>query len=189
MAPAYRSSPEAAATSSNSFITHHNPRRRFFTVGVARSTSVTSERRRPVHAAFNRVEHGPGLNSFRNLSEEAEPGCQKQDPSLRLGTRFKWNMACFSDHRSATNTVLEQKEDDRMFLQNSLLTIESPSRSNERLRSAILNCICPECGGGLSMAAEPLRCRGRCGMDWRPVWILICQSNRSQSRNRLKPVA
>src|SRR5947207_9961448 len=96
-------------------------------------------------------------------------------------------MACFLDHRSATNTVLEEKEDDRMFSKNSLLRMESPIRSNERLKSAILNCICLKCGGGLSLAADQLRCQGRCGTDWRPVWIRIRQSDRSQSSHRSVP--
>ena len=76
-----------------------------------------------------------------------------------------------------------------MFSQNPSLRMERASRSNEHLRSAILNCLCPECGGGLSIAADQLRCQGRCGTDWRPVWIRIRQSNRSQSSHRLKPVA
>jgi hypothetical protein len=60
-----------------------------------------------------------------------------------------------------------------MLSQNPLLTMESLSRSNERLRSAILNCICPECGGSLSLAPDQLRCQGRCGADWRPVWTRV----------------
>ena len=61
-------------------------------------------------------------------------------------------------------------------------------RSNERMRSAILNCICPECGGGLSLAADQLRCKGWCGTDWWPVWIRIRKSDRSQSSHRLMHV-
>lgn len=34
-----------------------------------------------------------------------------------------------------------------MITPNPFLRIESPYPSNERLRSAFLNCICPECGG------------------------------------------
>jgi hypothetical protein len=76
-----------------------------------------------------------------------------------------------------------------MLSQNPFLRMERPSRSTERLRSAIVNCICPECGGGLSLGADQLRCRGRCGTDWRPVWIRIRQSHHSQSSHRLKPGA
>jgi hypothetical protein len=76
-----------------------------------------------------------------------------------------------------------------MFSQNPFLRMESPSRSNEHLKSAILNCICPECGGGLSLASDQLRCQGRCGTDWRQVWNRIRQWDRSQSSHRLKPVA
>lgn len=75
-----------------------------------------------------------------------------------------------------------------MFSPNPFSRMESPSRSNERLRSAILNCICPECGGGLSLAADLLRCQGRCGTDWLPAWIRIRQSDHSQYSHRLKPV-
>lgn len=59
---------------------------------------------------------------------------------------------------------------DRTFSQNPFLEFESPSRSNEGLRSAILNCICPKCGAGLSLAADQLRCQevvrivGGCGL-------------------------
>lgn len=76
-----------------------------------------------------------------------------------------------------------------MFSQNPFLTIEGPRGSKECLRSAILNCICPECGGSLSLAADRLRCQGRCGTDWWPVWMRIRQSDRSQSSHRLKRVA
>jgi hypothetical protein len=76
-----------------------------------------------------------------------------------------------------------------MFSENPLLKKESPSGSNERLRSAILNCICLKCGGGLSLAADQLRCQGRCGTDWRPVWVRIRQSDRSQSSHRSMPPA
>jgi hypothetical protein len=74
-----------------------------------------------------------------------------------------------------------------MFTPNPFLRIESPRPSNERLRSAILNCICPECGGGLSLAADQLRCQGWCGTDWWPVWIRIRKTDRSQSSHRLMP--
>lgn len=59
--------------------------------------------------------------------------------------------------RSATNTVLEQKEDKRMSSQSAFLRIESPIPSNERLKSAIVNCISPDRGGASSLAANPFR--------------------------------
>jgi hypothetical protein len=72
---------------------------------------------------------------------------------------------------------------DRTFSQNPF---ESPSPSDEGLRSAILNCICPKCSGGLSLAAEQLRCQSQCGPDWRRVWISIRGSDGLQSMQRLK---
>jgi hypothetical protein len=80
-------------------------------------------------------------------------------------------------------------EGKRVFSQNPFLTIESQRRSNEGLKSAILNWICPECGGGLSLAAEQLQCRGRCGTDWWPVWIRIRKLDRSQSNHWVMPAA
>jgi len=76
-----------------------------------------------------------------------------------------------------------------MLSQNPILMMERrPARSNERLRSAILNGICPECGGGLSLAADKLRCRGRCGTDWRPVWLRISLLDISRPNHQTKPV-
>jgi hypothetical protein len=42
--------------------------------------------------------------------------------------------------------------------------------TEDKLRSAIVNCICPECGGALSVTRSQFRCQGRCGEDWRPTW-------------------
>jgi hypothetical protein len=57
-----------------------------------------------------------------------------------------------------------------MFMNNRFLEIESKDESNERLTSAIANCVCPGCGGALSLSFDQFRCQGRCGVDWRPVW-------------------
>ena len=57
-----------------------------------------------------------------------------------------------------------------MFLNNPFLRIEGPDESNKRLTSAIASCICPECGGPLSLSLNQFRCQGRCGIDWRPFW-------------------
>ena len=76
-----------------------------------------------------------------------------------------------------------------MFSISPFLRMESPSRSNESINSAIVNCICPECGGRLSLATKQFRCQGRCGTDWRPVWIRMRQSDLSHSAQRLKPAA
>jgi len=34
------------------------------------------------------------------------------------------------------------------------------------LISAIINLVCPQCGGGMM----EFRCLGRCNRDWRPEW-------------------
>jgi hypothetical protein len=36
-------------------------------------------------------------------------------------------------------------------------------QSNENIRSAIVNCLCPECGGAIELHSNQLRCLGRCG--------------------------
>lgn len=66
-----------------------------------------------------------------------------------------------------------------MFSQNPFVRMQSPSRWSEGVRSAILNCICPECGGALLLASKQFRCRGKCGIDWRPVWLRMRQSDQS----------
>ena len=66
------------------------------------------------------------------------------------------------------------------------LRIGGSDGSNNGLKSAILNCICPQCGAALSVAANQFRCQGRCGADWRPVWNRICQWDRSHSSHRVQ---
>jgi len=36
--------------------------------------------------------------------------------------------------------------------------------------SAILNWVCPECGGPMGGRTKEFMCQGRCGKDWRTVW-------------------
>jgi hypothetical protein len=48
--------------------------------------------------------------------------------------------------------------------------VESLIRSNTNVRSAIVNCVCPECGGAIELDLNEFRCVGRCGKDWRPTW-------------------
>src|SRR5271157_910177 len=36
--------------------------------------------------------------------------------------------------------------------------------------SAILNWVCPECGGCMGGRENEFKCHGRCGRDWRSVW-------------------
>jgi hypothetical protein len=48
--------------------------------------------------------------------------------------------------------------------------VDSLIRSYANVRSAIVNCICPECGGALELGINHFRCVGQCGKDWRPMW-------------------
>src|SRR5882724_11866453 len=50
--------------------------------------------------------------------------------------------------------------------QVSMISIQS----NENVRSAIVNCLCPECGGAIELYSKQLRCLGRCGKQWRAIW-------------------
>jgi len=47
---------------------------------------------------------------------------------------------------------------------------ESLNRSKENVRSAIVNCLCPECGGAIELHSNQFRCLGRCGKQWRAIW-------------------
>jgi hypothetical protein len=58
---------------------------------------------------------------------------------------------------------------------------ESSNRSNENVRSAIVNCISPECGGVIELRSNQFRCVGRCGKDWRAIWESE-HSNGTQTR-------
>jgi hypothetical protein len=49
--------------------------------------------------------------------------------------------------------------------------VDTSIRSNANVRSAIVNCICPECGGAIELDLNEFRCVGRCGKDWRPIWM------------------
>jgi hypothetical protein len=48
--------------------------------------------------------------------------------------------------------------------------MHSSIRSIVNVRSAIVNCICPECGGVIELCSNQFRCVGRCGKDWRAIW-------------------
>lgn len=54
------------------------------------------------------------------------------------------------------------------FLSVKELLVNSLVQSN--VRSAIVNCICPECGGAIEIDFNAFTCAGRCGKDWRPIW-------------------
>jgi len=38
------------------------------------------------------------------------------------------------------------------------------------LLSAIINLVCPECGGPMGGRSKEFKCRGLCEKDWRPEW-------------------
>jgi hypothetical protein len=48
--------------------------------------------------------------------------------------------------------------------------LEMSNRSAENVRSAIVNCLCPECGGAIELQSNQFRCLGRCGKQWRAIW-------------------
>lgn len=50
-----------------------------------------------------------------------------------------------------------------------MATRDSAPPTEETL-SAIVNCVCPECGGAIVPEKNEFRCHGLCGRDWRPVW-------------------
>lgn len=80
-----------------------------------------------------------------------------------------WHEACCIPCRLCERHV-KGREVKEVFAENPFYRIESPDESSQSLRSAIINCICPGCGGALLLSAEQFRCQGRCGADWRPVW-------------------
>ncbi len=47
--------------------------------------------------------------------------------------------------------------------------------------SAILNLVCPECGGRMGSRSNVFQCQGQCGTDWRSIW-------ESASVNRRTPI-
>jgi len=62
------------------------------------------------------------------------------------------------------------------------------TRETERVISAIINCVCPECGGPIVPYEEKLNCSGQCGRDWRPVWKrAIASSTSAAADNNNQP--
>ena len=47
---------------------------------------------------------------------------------------------------------------------------EIPIRLTVDMKSAIVNCVCPECGGAIDLSTDSFRCLGECGKHWRSVW-------------------
>ena len=63
------------------------------------------------------------------------------------------------------------------------MRFENPIRLSANMKSAILNCVCPECGGAIDLSTDQFRCRGLCGIDWRYAWNLV-ESGQKQARHR-----
>src|SRR5512147_316955 len=49
--------------------------------------------------------------------------------------------------------------------------LETRTSNADDVRSAILNCICPDCGGVIELETSELKCLGRCGKRWRDIWV------------------
>lgn len=47
---------------------------------------------------------------------------------------------------------------------------ETSNRVDDNVRSSIVNCVCPECGGAIELSTSQFRCIGRCGKEWRDIW-------------------
>jgi len=58
---------------------------------------------------------------------------------------------------------------------------------NQSMISAIINLVCPQCGGGMM----EFRCLGKCSRDWRPEWKSAIKASailKVQSRKLKMPV-
>jgi hypothetical protein len=45
-------------------------------------------------------------------------------------------------------------------------TIAAGAKQRHGMISALINLVCPQCGGGMM----EFRCLGKCSRDWRPEW-------------------
>jgi len=59
----------------------------------------------------------------------------------------------------------------------------TPSVSADYL-SAIVNWVCPECGGRMGGRSKEFQCQGRCGKDWRSVWESASAKRRTPVRSK-----
>jgi hypothetical protein len=57
-----------------------------------------------------------------------------------------------------------------MFSNGRAVHPDSSSPTHDNKISAIMNCICPECGGAMGFGANPFQCWGECGRNWRAAW-------------------
>jgi len=67
-------------------------------------------------------------------------------------------------------------------------TMTAPSISADHL-SAILNWVCPECGGRMGGRAKEFQCQGRCGKDWRSAWESASAKRRTPARLKDRTLA
>ena len=69
------------------------------------------------------------------------------------------------------------------------MRFEMPIRIIANMKSAIVNCVCPECGGAIDLSTDGFRCLGKCGKNWRSVWNDVLseqkQARRHQQRDAL----
>jgi hypothetical protein len=55
--------------------------------------------------------------------------------------------------------------------------------------SAIVNWVCPECGGPMGGLSKEFQCLGQCGKDWRPVWESASAKRRTPGRLKDRTLA
>src|SRR5271165_4669145 len=67
-------------------------------------------------------------------------------------------------------------------------TMATPFVSADGL-SAILNLVCPECGGRMGGRSNVFQCQGQCGTDWRSVWESASVKRRTPVRLKDRKLA
>ncbi len=58
--------------------------------------------------------------------------------------------------------------------------------AGELIVSAILNCVCPQCGGRMGGPKKAFKCQGRCQRDWQAEWESLEQSSERISPTRAR---
>lgn len=64
------------------------------------------------------------------------------------------------------------------------MRFEIPIRLSANMKSAIVNCVCPECGGAIDLSTDGFRCLGECGKNWRSVWNDVLSEQKQARRNQ-----
>ncbi len=52
------------------------------------------------------------------------------------------------------------------------------ARANTDVISAILNWVCPDCGGRMGGRGKEFNCQGECQTDWRLIWKRVLSAGR-----------